>query len=449
MKSALALLTALVTTLLAGLAAPPPATTAAPPAQARISPDAIGVVVRDPWYEFGVNPTYPAQPNYAAQERMGELLAEAGARWVRLEFIVQDGAGSFEAQIARNDYFIDVVAPRHGLKVLGLLAFRLVDIDPRNGEAGLISRSYLTSSPYGGGVNQYMQDWLDRALWIMNRYEGRVAAYEVFNEPNRLPVIGGFRGGEGIAPETVATLHTKLYRCFKQNQCDRTVDDPAWRPGVQLLVGGLHPRGSDKILGTLPEGGTLSDRDYLARLFTSPAFGGYRDSYGAFPVDGIGYHPYPAEIVTTLAAVDDEVARISRRLDEVRARLRAALQSTDPAAAELPFWITEIGYNAGYPGQSAAGQTLFLRAVFTTLATRGDVARVFWFKYEDFPPAGGPDTQRWGLVRIPFTEGDRRCPGGACYATSGEPELRRPAFWALRELAGLPVYRQVLPVVVR
>lgn len=143
------------------------------------------------------------------------------------------------------------------------------------------------------------------------------------------------------------------------------------------------------------------------------------------------------------------MARIGRRLDEVRARLRAALQATDPAAAELPFWITEVGYNAGYPGQSVAGQTAFLRAVFTSLASRGDVATVFWFKYEDFPPAAGPDAQRWGLVRIPFTEGDRRCPGGACYATSGEPELRRPAFWALRELAGLPVYRQVLPVVVR
>lgn len=436
--------------LLAGLPGPAaraqtsPAQTPTTPALG--DPDLLGVVIRDPWYEFGSDPRYPGQPNYEAQERMGQILAEAGVRWVRLEFIVQQGAGSFSEQLARNDYFINEVAPRHGLKVLGLLAFRLVDVDPRDtSERGLISNAFLPSSPYGGGVNQYMQDWLDRALEIVTRYQGKVAAYEVFNEPNRLAVIGNFAGAEGIAPERLARLHTKLYRCFKSNACAQTSADPSWRAGVKLLLGGLHPRGSDRLVG--PTGPAMSDRDYLAALFTSDAFREYRSNNGALPVDGIGYHPYPAEIVTTLAAVDDEVARINGRLDEVRARLRTALAASDPAAAELPFWITEIGYNAGYPGQSVAGQTAFLRSVYTTLAARGDVASVFWFKYEDFPPGGGSGAQRWGLVRIPFTENDPRCPGRACYAASGQPEFRRQTFWVMRELAGLSVYRVALPLV--
>lgn len=415
---------------------------------ALLDPELIGVVVRDPWYEFGTNPRYPGQPNYEGQERMAQVLAAAGARWVRLEFIVQQGAGSFEEQVARNDHFINEVAPRYGLKVLGLLAFRLVDVDPRDpSERGLVSNAYLASSPYGGGVNQYMQTWLERALWIANRYAGRVAAYEVFNEPNRLPVIGSFGGGEGIAPARVATLHTKLYRCFKRNECAQTAADPAWRAEVKLLLGGLHPRGSDRVLG--PAGGPISDRDYLAAIYSSAAFKDYRAANGAFPLDGIGYHPYPVEIVTTLASVEGEIARIGGRLDALRATLRATLQASDPAAAELPFWLTELGYNAAYAGQSVAGQTAFLRTAYTTLAARGDVATIFWFKYEDFPPVGGRDAQRWGLVRIPFTEGDPRCPGGACYAPAGEPELRRPAFWALRELAGLPTHRLALPVVMR
>ncbi len=446
-----ALFAALLALVLLGLAAPAPALVAAPASQqAPISPDQIGVVIRDPWYEFGVNPRYPGQPNFEAQERMAAVLADAGVRWVRLEFIVQEGFGSFEEQIARNDYFINEVAPRHGLKVLGLLAFRLVDVDPRDTtERGLLYNQFLASSPYGGGVNQYMQNWLDRALLIAERYQGKVAAYEVFNEPNRLAVVPNkYGGGEGVAPERVARLHTKLYRCFKRNECAQTSPDPSWRAGVKLLLAGLHPRGSDKLVGVTPTQLNVTDRDYLAALYTSDAFSDYRSSYGAFPVDGIGYHPYPAEIVTTLAAVDDEVARIDGRLDEVRARLRTTLQAIDPAAAELPFWITEIGYNAAYVGQSVAGQTAFLRAVYTTLAGRGDVAAVFWFKYEDFPPAGGRDAQRWGIVRIPFSESNS-CPGGACYATSGEPDLRRPAFWALRELAGLPTYRVALPAVLR
>ncbi|MEI8167564.1 MAG: glycosyl hydrolase [Chloroflexales bacterium] len=450
-RSTTALVAALLFVLLPSL--PPPAVVGAatPMAQpAPISPAMLGVVVRDPWYEYGTNPRYPNQPNYEAQETMGRILAEAGARWVRLEFIVQAGAGSFEAQIARNDYFINAVAPRYGLKVMGLLAFRLVDVDPRDSsDVGLLSDNYLavSATPYGGGVNQYMQAWLNQALQIVNRYQDRVAAYEVLNEPNRLPVLGNFAGGEGIAPARVATLHTKLYRCFRQNQCAYTVADPTWRAGVQLVLGGLHPKGSDTIIG--PADVAMSDRDYLAALYRSAAFSGYRATYGAFPLDGIGYHPYPAEIVTSLAGVGDEVTRISGRLDALRAQLRATLQPSDPAAAELPFWITEIGYNAAAPGQSVGGQTAFLRAIFTTLAARGDVARVFWFKYEDFPPANGPSAQRWGLIQIPFTESDPRCPGEACYAADGVPSARRPNFWALRELGGLPIYRLILPFVVQ
>jgi len=79
------------------------------------------------------------------------------------------------------------------------------------------------------------------------------------------------------------------------------------------------------------------------------------------------------------------------------------------------------------------------------------VARIFWFKYEDFPPADGPNAQRWGLVRIPFRppQPGENCPGGACYALNGEPERWRPAYLVYRELAGLPVYRQHFPIIAR
>lgn len=435
----------------------------APAAAAAVSPElgtegttrsAIGMVVRDPWYEFGTNPRYPAQPNYEAQNRMGQLLAEAGVRWVRIEFIVRQGAGSWEEQVARNDYFVNEVAPRYGLKVMGLLGFALVDVDPRDPQAGLVAKPGSQPDPvYEYAVNPWMKSWLDRALWVMNRYAGRVAAYELLNEQNRLPFIPpsgnhpGYRGGEGIDPEITATLHTKLVKCFRQNSCvGSTVGDPSWRAGVRLILGGLHPKGSDQILpGPRP---AQSDRAYLAALYRSAAFKSYRDKYGAYPLDGLGYHPYPAEIVPDLNALDDEIGRIDARMSQVRATLRTLLQASDPAAAEVPFWVTEVGYNAAYLSQNAAGQAAFLRAIYTAMAARGDVATLFWFKYEDFPPATGRNAQQWGIVRIPFTE-DARCPGGACYDLAGEPALRRPSFFVLRELAGLPVERIALPMVRR
>lgn len=422
-----------------------PSAAAQPPAAAAVPREMIGMVVRDPWYEFGTHPAYPNQPNYIAQERMGQILAEAGVRWVRVEFLVRDqGAGTFAEQVARYDYFINEVAPRHGLAVMGLLGFGLVDIDPRDRAYGLIARTE-TDPVYGGGVNPYMRLWLDRALQIMNRYQGRIAAYEILNEQNRLPAEQGFAGGEGIDPVLTGRLHTKLYRCFKRNECAHRSDDPAWRAGITLVIGGLHPRGSDILL---PSGRRLmNDREYLAELYTSEPFSSYFSAYGAYPADALGYHPYPAEI-RLAAPVEEEVGRIDQRLELLRARLRQVLQATSPAAAEIPLWITEIGYNAAYLQQNSAGQAAFLRAVYRQMAARSDVAVVFWFKYEDFPPLSGPNAQHWGIVRIPFVE-DARCPGGACYDPRGEPAFRRGAYFALRELAGLPVERRFLPLMGR
>lgn len=144
-----------------------------------------GLVIRDPWYDFGTTPSQPNQPNFAAQDEMGRMLALLGVTWVRLEFHIEAGTTrEVEAQIARNDYFINEVAPRHKLKVLGLLSFNL---QRGRDEYDLLSTKFITDTVYGGGVNDYMQIWLDRARLIADRYQDRVLAYEVLNEQNRLP----------------------------------------------------------------------------------------------------------------------------------------------------------------------------------------------------------------------------------------------------------------------
>jgi hypothetical protein len=435
---------------------------ASEPQAALANPGVIGMVVRDPWYEFNTNPAFPNAPNEAAQDRMGAMLADAGVRWVRIEFIVRDeDKADWQAQIARNDYFIKEVAPRHGLKVMGLLGFALVDIDPRDPVNGLVVKT-TTDPIYGGGVNPWMRKWLDRALYVAKHYEAGVAAYEILNEHNRLPSAPrtdnhpGYRGGEGIDPVLAARIHTKFFRCFKQNQCYHTSPpaESAWRAATTVILGGLHPRGSDCIVPRStntdcdnPES-YVKDRDYLAATYRSEPFTSYFTANKRYPLDGLGFHPYPAEIRDSLAAIDAEVLLVTTRLDAVRELLRNTLKATDPTAAEIPFWITEIGYNAGYPGQDAVGQASFLRQVFTALAKRSDVAAIFWFKYEDFPPAAGVNAQQWGIVRVPFTE-DERCLGGACYAIGGEPVTRRESFFVLRELAGLPVSRKYMPLVGR
>jgi hypothetical protein len=348
-----------------------------------------------------------------------------------------------EREIAKNDYFINEVAPRHGFKVLGLLSFDLI----QGTDAHVLNTGPFTeTSIYGGGVNRYMDEWLRRALMIADRYGDRVAAYQVLNEQNRLPrYLPGGPAGDGIDPVITARLVTKLYR-FCRGIPPLPRPEPYGCTNAAIILGGLHPRGTTS---GYDDRTILTDAEYLKQMYASEPFQGFRNAQGRWPLDGIGYHPYPEEI-----RLSPNDALVDRGLN----RMRAALQEVgDPT---IPFWITEVGYNVGFdvdgprgpiPPQTEAGQAAFLYDVYVSLAARGDVARIFWFKYEDFPPADGPNAQRWGLVRIPFRppQPGENCPGGACYALDGEPERWRPAYLVYRELAGLPVYRQHFPIIAR
>jgi hypothetical protein len=422
----------------------------ATPAQAATTPldgDFMGMVVRDPWFDFGTNPAFPGQPNKAFQDRMGATLAEMGVRWVRLDVRVAAGIGApaelVTAEIAKNDYFINEVAPRYGFNVLGLLAFDLL----QGVDANLLnSGPYTVTTKYGGGVNAYMNTWLDRALEVADRYGPNITAYQVLNEQNRLPrYLPNGPAANAIDPAVVGRLVTKLYRFCRGIEV--LPEEPVHGcRDAQIVLGGIHPRGTGE-----PKP-TESDVDYLKRIYADPSsFKGFYDKYGRWPVDGVGYHPYPEEIRLS----QDKDALVDRGIGRIRGALEAA---GDPC---VPLWITEVGYNVGFdvdgpanpiPQQTEAGQAAFMYDVYTTLAARQlgsacggqrEIAHVFWFKYEDFPPASGPGAQRWGVVRIPFRETEE-CPGGACYDVNGVPELYRVSYATYRQLALRQIFLPVL-----
>ncbi len=423
----------LVCMLLSGLGSIPDTNAAQPQPPSTpitVDPNMLGLVIRDPWYDFGTHPDFPDQPNRVAQERMGATLAEMGVRWVRLEFHISD-ASAVADNIARYDYFIREVAPRYNLQILGLLGFGLMRDYPPHNPSDSRSLSYpntYTDPIYGGGVNEYSRKWLDRACLVSNRYKDQIAAYEVLNEQNRLPP-----NGDGVPATVTARLHTKFYRIFRQNSCFDPADDQSWRDTIPIILGGLHPKGT----GEPGAKNYVSDRKYLQQIYASDGFVSYQQTYGHYPIDGLGYHPYPEEIRLSLQS---DMDLIGGRLDA----MRLLLNSLDPR--QPPFWITEVGYNAGYLKQTHAGQAQFMQAVYNTLSLRNDVHTIFWFKYEDFAPASGPYAQKWGVVHIPFTE-NTGCPGSICYAVDGAPQVHYPSYYVYRELAGLPVSRLYLPII--
>ena len=106
------------------------------PVRASVAPSALpgdfmGMVVRDPHYEWNTNPAYPNAVNQTFFDTMGRHLAAAGVKWVRFEFRAEDGypydpANPLQGlRLEQYDYFVNIVAPRHHLKILGLLASNL------------------------------------------------------------------------------------------------------------------------------------------------------------------------------------------------------------------------------------------------------------------------------------------------------------------------------------
>ena len=127
----------------------PTATHAAPAADDATRADLFGMVARDPYYEYNSDPQkFPDAPNRAALERQAAELQEMGVRWVRMEFFA-DGEINWD----RYDLFITDIAPRHGLKVLGLLNAGIVSY-----EGGTVDPSRFNDpADQDDGSNHYIR----------------------------------------------------------------------------------------------------------------------------------------------------------------------------------------------------------------------------------------------------------------------------------------------------
>lgn len=362
--------------------------------------DGLGLVIRDPYYDFGTFPDAPEQPNLVMQERMLAQVAFLGARSIRLE--LHASGPTWPADLARNDALLQLLAPRYRLRPLVVAGFGLIrDEDPRTLNDG----PFEEHPRFGGGVSPLMARWLERALSAALRWGPLVEAYEIFNEQNRLPTPGG---RDGVQPVIIARLLTKFFRLLHA-----AAREQQW-PRVPLVIsGGLHPAGT----ATSP---FVSDLAYLEAMYRSEAFTGYADETGRYPLDGIGYHPYPVEIRNSSPRPE----RVLNDGELMLRRTRMLTQLRDTLHPGAPIWITEIGHNAAYLRQSRQSQVQALYDAAALLQLPG-VERLFWFKYEDFPPATGRFAQQWGLVTIPFVEGP--CPGGACYETNA-PVQTHPAW---------------------
>jgi hypothetical protein len=230
-------------------------------------------------------------------------------------------------------------------------------------------------------------DFAEYARAVAARYAGRVAAWEIWNEPNN-----GWRFWKGAALSGDPAAYADLL--IGAHAAAREAD-----PATPVLLGGtvFTPQLIEGAISWL-------EKAYQAR----PAFA------SAFEVAGI--HTYM--IYPPLTAPERVRSQDVPLVDKIRAHA-CLLASHD--AGTRPMWITEIGWPVYDKVDEAAQARYLVRA--TILAAWAGAEGIFWYTLRDGPhPSTYPPEDAFGLLHNDADPG------------AGKDATPKPAYTALKAL---------------
>jgi hypothetical protein len=189
-----------------------------------------------------------------------EMIRDAGFGWVKQGFAWREieglGKGQFDWSV--TDRLVSQVESVGGLHLIARL-----DSDPTwaTGRAYPNSENIIMSPP------QNLQDFADYCSAVAARYRGRIAAYQVWNEPN----LRREWGGQAPNPAGYLELLKACYGAIKQAD-----------PNAIVISAGLAPT-------TRSDSVAMPDTEFLKRMYAAGAQP-YFDALGAH---GAGYKAPP------------------------------------------------------------------------------------------------------------------------------------------------------------
>jgi hypothetical protein len=324
---------------------PPGPATPSPPGPATPSPrPGIGTQFHCAWDHY----------SNAERDAVLDKLKVAGVEWVRIDIVWTSleytTKGTWDAwYLDRLDYCINAAQAR-GIKVLGMFGGT-----PPWANGGQDWRTPPTDTG----------DYADAARRIASRYRGRVAAWEVWNEPN----LSEFWAGDA---EAYAQLLRAAYPAFKEGNPDALV----------VLAGP-----------------SSNDDAWIRQMYSL----GAKDSF-----DVLGTHPYQGVADAPPEAADDGSRWWFTHLPAVR---NVMLEHGDGAK---PIWFTEFGWSAhaNWAGVEnwRRGVTpeqqgeYFVRAVEHTRANYEYVPVMFWYKERAYPGGADPHLEGYALLNADGSE---------------------------------------------
>jgi Glycosyl hydrolase catalytic core len=321
------------------------------------------------------------------------LLREVGVQWAREEFfwhVIQpqrggpfqwngDGSGLYD-----YDRAVGAQAGA-GIHVLGLIDYAPAWNHGRNPP-----------------IDEWIGDWGDYVYQVVARYGrgGPIKYWEIWNEPNL----------------TVSGYETGLYEIkdYARILSVARAAAKAADPEAAIVLGGLA-----SVWSYPPSPTTYDYFDYLDAL-------GQLGAWNDFDI--LAIHPYrldPPEGAPWRRDHQQTFPTELDRLDELMLRYGAR-----------PLWLTELGWatDRGRFGVSEDQQAQFLARTYIMAIAHPSVEKIFWYDFRNDSAPGAPYDRpayndrehefHFGLLRRTFP------------LNPDDPNLRKPAFLAYRELTG-------------
>ena len=192
---------------------------------------------------------------------------------------------------------------------------------------------------------------------VAERYKGRIAAYEIWNEPN---------GVTGYSPAPDPVRYTDLLKAAFPRI--KAVD-----PGVVVLGG---------VLGSVLSWGSwmIDPVTFLTRMYSA----------GAKPFfDGLSYHPYNYHSKFSTGMLQPESP-----VDQL-VRMRKAMLSNGDGVKKI--WVTEYGAPTNRVGE--ATQAAFISDIVSTWRELPYAGPLMLYSTRDLNSAGAQDEDHFGVYR--------------------------------------------------
>jgi len=290
---------------------------------------------------YGVNVHAPVGDQLQPQL---SRVAQAGVGWIRIDFIwaaVETRRGVYDWRL--YDALV-AEARRRDLAILAIIAY---------------TPAWATDGAEIAGVPRHSADWRRFVTRAAKRYRGRIAVWEVWNEPNL----------------------TRFWQGTQQQYWDLVLIPAA------DAIHKTDPKA--KVAG--PGLAHVASREWHRWLLETLRRAGDR-------LDVVTHHLYDAggyADVTKKLDGSTQFANQPGLWDVVAPSVREVLKAADARAK--PFWLTETGWQSDMVGEAAQAESYdgLLDQWIAGTSARNWVRKIFFYELQD----GSADFS-WGVLRV-------------------------------------------------